>query len=42
MRDRGVFLPPSPFEAWFVSLAHGREELAITIDAARASFAAAR
>jgi glutamate-1-semialdehyde 2,1-aminomutase len=27
MRDRGIFLPPSQFEAWFVSLAHGEDEI---------------
>jgi glutamate-1-semialdehyde 2,1-aminomutase len=25
MLDRGVYLPPSPFEAWFVSAAHHDE-----------------
>ena len=25
MLERGVYLPPSPFEAWFPSLAHGEE-----------------
>ncbi|MBI2777805.1 MAG: glutamate-1-semialdehyde 2,1-aminomutase [Chloroflexi bacterium] len=33
MLDRGVLLPPSPFEAWFVSMAHGRDEIAATITA---------
>ncbi|MEM9165460.1 MAG: glutamate-1-semialdehyde 2,1-aminomutase [Planctomycetota bacterium] len=32
--DRGVWLPPSGYEAWFISSAHGREE----IDRATASF----
>src|SRR5581483_10578640 len=27
MRKRGVLLPPSPFEAWFPSRAHGSEEI---------------
>ncbi len=27
MLDAGVYLPPSAFEAWFVSGAHGDEEL---------------
>jgi glutamate-1-semialdehyde 2,1-aminomutase len=27
----GVYLPPSQFEAWFVSLAHGKEVLDRTI-----------
>ncbi len=40
MLDRGFLLPPSPFEAWFVSLAHTREDLDATLEAARAAFAA--
>ena len=28
MLDQGIALPPSQFEAWFVSLAHGEEEIA--------------
>ncbi len=35
MLDRGVFLPPSQFEALFVSLAHGDDEIEATIAAAR-------
>jgi glutamate-1-semialdehyde 2,1-aminomutase len=35
MIERGVNLPPSQFEAWFVSLAHGDAEIAETIAAAR-------
>jgi len=35
MLARGVYLPPSQFEAWFVSLAHGERELKRTIAAAR-------
>jgi glutamate-1-semialdehyde 2,1-aminomutase len=38
MMDRGVYLPPSPFEAWFVSLAHGENEIAKTLRAAKDSF----
>lgn len=38
MLDRGVYLPPSPFEAWFVSLAHGENEIAKTLRAAKDSF----
>ena len=37
MFSRGVFLPPSQFEAMFVSLAHGDDEIAQTIVAARES-----
>ena len=40
MLARGVYLPPSQFEAWFVSLAHGEEELERTTTAAAESFAA--
>ncbi len=32
--DRGVYPPPSPFEAWFVSLAHTSEDIARTVEAA--------
>jgi glutamate-1-semialdehyde 2,1-aminomutase len=39
MRDRGVFLPPSQFEAMFVSLAHTDEDIDQIIAAARASLA---
>src|SRR5712664_1867190 len=38
MLDRGVYLPPSQFEASFVSLAHGPVEVARTSEAARAAF----
>ena len=34
MLDRGVFLPPSPFETWFTSLAHRDADLDRTVDAA--------
>ena len=34
MLRRGVFLPPSPFETWFPSLAHGDAELDTTVQAA--------
>jgi glutamate-1-semialdehyde 2,1-aminomutase len=37
MRDRGVFLPPSQFEAMFVSLAHSDEDIDQILDAAKAS-----
>jgi glutamate-1-semialdehyde 2,1-aminomutase len=32
---QGVLIPPSPFEAWFVSMAHGPVQLDATIAAAR-------
>jgi glutamate-1-semialdehyde 2,1-aminomutase len=38
--DRGVYLPPSQYEAAFVSLAHGDAEVAITLQAVRDAFAA--
>ncbi len=34
MLDRGVYLPPSQFEAWFPSLAHGESDLRHTLEAA--------
>jgi glutamate-1-semialdehyde 2,1-aminomutase len=40
MLDAGVYLPPSQFEAWFLSLAHTEREIERTIKAARAAFAA--
>jgi len=39
MRDRGVFLPPSQFEAMFVSLAHTDEDIDQIVTAAKASVA---
>jgi glutamate-1-semialdehyde 2,1-aminomutase len=36
---RGVYAPPSQFEAWFPSLAHTPEHVARTIEAAAAAFA---
>ncbi|HSB19998.1 MAG TPA: glutamate-1-semialdehyde 2,1-aminomutase [Anaeromyxobacteraceae bacterium] len=41
MLERGVYLPPSQFEAAFVSLAHGSEDVEQTIDAAGPAFAEA-
>jgi glutamate-1-semialdehyde 2,1-aminomutase len=38
MLDHGILLPPSQFEAWFPSMAHGSAEIAATIEAARAAF----
>jgi glutamate-1-semialdehyde 2,1-aminomutase len=37
--SRGVYPPPSQFEAWFPSLAHGEEHLERTLAAAAAAFA---
>ncbi len=33
MLEKGIYLPPSQFEAWFVSLAHGEEEIEDTVEA---------
>ncbi len=41
MLDHGVYLPPSQYEAWFPSLAHGEEQLERTLEAAARSFAEA-
>ncbi|MCW3027768.1 MAG: glutamate-semialdehyde--aminomutase [Solirubrobacterales bacterium] len=38
--SRGVYPPPSQFEAWFPSLAHTPEQIERTIEAAAASFVA--
>jgi glutamate-1-semialdehyde 2,1-aminomutase len=35
MLDRGVYLPPSAFEAWFVSLVHREAEVDLVLAAAR-------
>jgi glutamate-1-semialdehyde 2,1-aminomutase len=34
MRARGVLLPPSQFEAWFLSAAHGSSVIDVTLEAA--------
>jgi glutamate-1-semialdehyde 2,1-aminomutase len=39
MLERGVHLPPSQYEAWFVSLAHGSADIDRTLEAARESLA---
>ena len=33
MLEEGIYLPPSQFEAWFVSLSHGEKEIEKTISA---------
>ncbi len=38
MLARGIYLPPSPLEAWFVSAAHTESHIERTIRAARAAF----
>ena len=40
MKERGVLLPPSPFEAWFVSIAHDDAAIERVASAAQAAFAA--
>jgi glutamate-1-semialdehyde 2,1-aminomutase len=39
MLERGIYLPPSPFEAWFPSLAHSDEHVERTVEAAAESLA---
>ena len=39
MLDRGVWLPPSQFEAAFLGAAHAEDEVGVTIAAAREAFA---
>jgi glutamate-1-semialdehyde 2,1-aminomutase len=39
MLDRGVYLPPSQFEAWFPSLAHTDEQIERTLAAASSALA---
>jgi glutamate-1-semialdehyde 2,1-aminomutase len=41
MLDRGVYPPPSQFEAWFVSLAHDEESIDRTLEAAAAALSEA-
>lgn len=38
MLDRGIYPPPSQFEAWFVSLAHSRKDIDATARAAAEAF----
>jgi glutamate-1-semialdehyde 2,1-aminomutase len=40
--SRGVYAPPSQYEAWFPSLAHTPEQLEVTLSAAAAAFAELR
>jgi glutamate-1-semialdehyde 2,1-aminomutase len=40
MMNRGVWLPPSQFEAAFLGMAHGEAEVQATIEAAREAFLA--
>ena len=36
LRSAGVLVPPSQFEAWFISLAHGEQDIDRAIEAAGA------
>jgi glutamate-1-semialdehyde 2,1-aminomutase len=38
MLERGIYLPPSQFEAWFLSGAHTPQHVEVTLRAARAAF----
>jgi glutamate-1-semialdehyde 2,1-aminomutase len=40
MLDAGIYLPPSQYEAAFMSAAHSEEDVTKTVDAARAAFRA--
>ena len=42
MLERGVYLPPAQFEAAFVSLCHGEDEINATIEAVRAALGVAK
>jgi len=38
MLEQGIYLPPSQFEAWFVSMAHTQRDLDRTVEACDAAF----
>ena len=38
MMNRGIYLPPSQFEAWFISLAHTKKDLDQTLEACEKAF----
>jgi glutamate-1-semialdehyde 2,1-aminomutase len=40
--ENGVYLPPSQFEAWFVSAAHTTRDIDATISAAQRAFTKVR
>ncbi len=40
MLSNGIYIAPSPFEAMFISLAHSRKDIEITIEAAKKAFKA--
>jgi glutamate-1-semialdehyde 2,1-aminomutase len=37
MLDQGIYLAPSPFEAWFLGMAHSEEDVSATLAAAEKS-----
>jgi len=41
MLERGVWLPPSQYEAAFVSAAHGEREVELVLEAAKGALKAA-
>jgi glutamate-1-semialdehyde 2,1-aminomutase len=42
MLARGIYLPPSQFEAWFISAAHTPRDIAKTVEAAHAAMKVVR
>jgi len=42
MLDAGIYLPPSQFEAAFLSAAHSEKDIEKTIGAAKSAFTAAK
>lgn len=40
MLERGVYLPPSGYESWFVSMAHTEDDISLTVNAAREALSA--
>ncbi|MGB9920379.1 MAG: glutamate-1-semialdehyde 2,1-aminomutase [Moorellales bacterium] len=39
MLQSGIYLPPSQFECWFLSVAHTEQDIELTLEAARKAFA---
>jgi glutamate-1-semialdehyde 2,1-aminomutase len=42
MLDNGIYLPPSQYEAAFLSAAHSEEDVGQTVAAAKQAFAAVK
>jgi glutamate-1-semialdehyde 2,1-aminomutase len=38
MMEQGIYLPPSQFEAWFLSLAHTQKDLEKTVEGCERAF----